>query len=367
MAQDVKTKTSKNRLLILDVDNTLLHVPVYDNLMYALSGRSPSEEEFYNTLPEGGLSFYDDSPLKVYPRPHLIEFLSSAEGLGYDLALCTTGTREYIEKVLPACGLSLDRFISVVTREQLENTGTRLVKDIRYFASLGYKEDQIVAIDDREDVYRGFQRSKVLKISAFDVKHDSFSEDNELLLTIQRLYNLGDRSLSAIREAQDIEWNREKRLMELAYAAFDSNKYRKLPFIPDIFLRAIDDLEKFPGCKELVELSLSRFLIYKEYGLVGAIERKEDHFMINNFCPDVWTEVSAGVSRIGQDEEHLSGWFWHTASYSMSEMCKAMGYQVDVDDLFTLAAVTLEPSNFGGFHVLALSEGMRTKDPMSYG
>ncbi|MDQ2077479.1 NIF family HAD-type phosphatase [Marinimicrobium sp. ABcell2] len=355
---------AKKRLLVLDVDNTLLHVPVYDPLLYLLADLNISEEEFYRNLPDGGDSIDGDPHLKVYPRPHLTEFLDKAESLGYDLALCTTATKQYIDTVLPLCGVSLERFVSVVCREELSRRGLQKVKDVRPLVSAGYKQEDIVVIDDRDDIH--LQASHVIKIPSFEVRDDSFLRDDELLIMIDRLEYLGNKSLPEMRRLQRMEREREDLVLRLATEAFDSNKYRDLPFDPEFFLRRSGDIEQHPACEEVEELSLDRFLIYKDFGLVGAVEKNDDSFLINNYCPEIWTDVPGGVSRTGRNVGEISELFWFLSSSDLLAKCKAMGYNVSRDDFLTLAAVTLQSTHFGGMHILALSDRFIEDNPMSY-
>ena len=147
---------------------------------------------------------------------------------------------------------------------------------------------------------------------------------------------------------------------------FDSKKYRELPFCPDIFLRMPYDIEQFQACKKPEELSLDRFLVYKNFGLVGAVEKKDDHLLINNYCPEIWTDIPAGASRIDRNVCEITDLFGYMNNNELMAKCKFMGYSIPKDDLLTLAAVTLHSSRFGGLHILALSVGLIEDNPISY-
>ena len=284
--------TIKKRLLVLDIDNTLLHIPVYEPMLYLLSGTQLSEEDYYNNLPEGGLPLSEISPLKVYPRPHLHTFLAYALSMGYDLAICTTATHEYLHKALTLCGVAFDQFVAIITREQLDAQGNGGFKDIRSFSGLGYELNDIVAVDDRIEIYQ--QPEYVLRIPSFNVESENFQEDSELLLMIERLEYLGNQSLPLLRKAQVITSDREWRLLKLAEVAFDNKKYRDLPFTPQILTKKIYDLEKYPVVED-DDFEQGLFLVYKNYGLVGAVKMEGSTYIINNYCPDIWTEAPIEV------------------------------------------------------------------------
>ena len=357
-----RLNASKKRLLVLDIDNTLLHIPVYDPMLPLLSGSELSEDEFYKSLPEGGLLLSENSSLTVYPRPHLHTFLTKVCTLGYDLAICTTATYEYLHKALTVCGVAIDQFVAIIDREQLKAQGNSGLKDIRPFIDFGYEVDDIVVIDDKSNVY--IQPENVLQIQAFNAVADNFQEDVELLLMIERLEHLGVQSLPVLRKAQAMALDRERSLAKLAELAFDAKKYRDLPFAPQIYTKTIYDLEQLPVVEE-DDFRQGIFLIYIDYGLVGAIKLEEEIYTINNYCPNVWTEVSAGISRFSRSSQALAEIFWMQHKCRLREVCSDLGYDVTEDNFLWLAALTLE-STYSGLHVLPMRTVFQDKDPMTF-
>lgn len=357
-------KRTSDRLLILDVDNTLLHVPVYDPLIHALAGNNTiSEKDFYRTLPDGGITIESGKPHKVYPRPHLIEFLEKAKKLGYDLALCSTATHDYLYTVLPLCGIDTGQFVAILSRQSLKYRGQNRVKDVTQFLLLGYPKENIVAVDDRNDAYT--EEDHVLVIPPFYATHQNFQEDIELLIVIEKLTYLGDRQLSDARYQRDMERGREDTLFNLFNAAFDSKKYKSLSFRPQFFARRVGDIDNFPTRTGLESILLDNFLIYKNFGLVGTVERQGHNLLINNYCPDTWTDQPSGISEIKYDVIEIKALFGYFETAHLVGKCEYLGYQVAEHDLLTLVAVTLESSHFGGFNILALRTGLLENEFMS--
>ncbi|MDX6851614.1 NIF family HAD-type phosphatase, partial [Gilvimarinus sp. SDUM040013] len=147
------------------MDNTLLSTRLYEPEGVRSCERNTSQEEFLEQLPTGGILLDEEPIAKVYPRPHLEAFIKGVKDLGYDLALCTTASLEYIELVLPLCGIDPRDFLFVQTHDDLKNRGFEKVKDIRSFVEHGYALKDIVAIDDRPEVHK--KTDNVLKILAF--------------------------------------------------------------------------------------------------------------------------------------------------------------------------------------------------------
>jgi len=100
--------------------------------------------------------------------------------------------------------------------------------------------------------------------------------------------------LPLLRKAQVITSDREWRLLKLAEVAFDNKKYRDLPFTPQILTKKIYDLEKYPVVED-DDFEQGLFLVYKNYGLVGAVKMEGSTYIINNYCPDIWTEAPIEV------------------------------------------------------------------------
>ncbi|MBU2886768.1 HAD family hydrolase [Gilvimarinus agarilyticus] len=335
-------------------------MPTYDPMINMLSGGKVSKQEFYDELPNGGIPVEDDSLLKVYPRPHLLEFLDGARALGYDLALCTTATERYIDVVLPLCGVSLDRFVAVICREKLTPRGGGKYKSIDPFIALGYSANHIVVIDDSRDVY--LQTHHVIQIYPYHVSDKRCAKDSELLVMLRRLSHLGDQSLIDVREHYYLHSSREAHIRDLALTAFDSKKYRDLPYCPEIFGKVCVDIERYPEVTLPIAISLDRFLMFKDHGLVGGAEKQGNELRIVNYCPEVWTNVSAGISSMKLTPCHLDQILWSADRIKLQEMCHFLGYKVSQDDVLTLAAVSLQPINYNGLHVLALREGLLDDD-----
>lgn len=356
----MQEKKSKKRLLVLDVDNTLLHMPTYDPMINMLAGCKISKQEFYDELPEGGITVDEDSLMKVYPRPHLHEFLDGAQALGYDLALCSTATESYLGVVLPLCGVDLDRFVFVISREKLSPRGGGKYKNVDQFTAKGYAAEHIVVIDDSRDVY--VQTDHVIQIYPYHVTDKRCAEDTELLVMLQRLSHLGEQSLIEIREHYYQHSSRERLIRNLALSAFDYKKYRDLPYRPEIFDKVCVDIEQYPEVTPPIPISLDRFLIFKDYGLVGAVEKHEDVLRIANYCPEVWTDTPSGISTIRLTQRRLDQILWPADCLRLQEYCHFLGYTVSESDVLTLAAVSLQPVSYKGLHVLALREHILDDD-----
>ncbi len=335
------TKKS-HRLLVLDVDNTLLHVPVYDSLLHALGKTGITEKAYYEGLPEGGRLLQNGGPLRVYARPYLQEFIKETQTLGYDLAICSTATHEYLITTLPCCGIDLEVFVAIHGREIVERT-----KNIERFTDLGYCIENIIAIDDNPHVHRhGYN---VLAIEPFEVDiNENWHNDSELKSTLARLRYLGDKSLYQVRIKQDYERSREQLLYSFAFRSFRRDKYRDLPFRSDIYERHILDLDNYSEDAPEVK-SEEIVLVYKDYGLVGAIKQTNDSYIVNNFCPDIWKDLPGGKAEYKRNEKNdfdypIMMWAWRTGPQELKERCKYLGYAVSEKDVMTLHAITMEPT-----------------------
>ncbi|MCP8900950.1 HAD family hydrolase [Gilvimarinus xylanilyticus] len=358
-------KPPEKRLLVLDVDNTLLHLPRYDPMLFALAELKVSSEDFYRDLPAGGVPLEKASPVKVYPRPHLQEFLHSAQQLGYDLALCTTATSDYLDVVLPLCGIDRGIFCEVIHRDTLKYNPKRRCKDLGQFIHLGYSKEQMVVIDDRPDLY--FQRENVLQIEPFEVNPElgEYHKDAELLQMIEKLRYLGDASLAKLRRDARTESQREAAIRDIALKAFNRNKYRDLPFHPDITTKFTPDIDRYPNIGP-VTLDIVTFLVFKDYGLVGVIKKEEGGYAINNLCPKEWTEVPGGLNRYSTSDPLLERMFWfRNAPPSLADVCASLGYIVAENDPLTLGAVTLTET-CDNLHFLAYFNWFDDEDPMLF-
>lgn len=355
----------EKRLLVLDVDNTLLHLPRYDPMLFGLAGLNVSSEDFYRNLPAGGVSLEKTSIVKVYPRPHLQEFLHSAQQLGYDLALCTTATSDYLDVVLPLCGVDRGIFCEVIHRDTLKYNPKRRCKDLRQFTHLGYSKEQMVAIDDRPDLY--FQRENVLQIEPFEVNSElgEYPKDVELLQMIEKLKYLGGASLAKLRRDASTVYQREAVIRDIALNAFNRNKYRELPFQPNITTKRTPDIDRYPNMGPAT-LDVDTFLIFKDYGLVGVIKKMAGDYAINNLCPQEWTDVPGGLNRYSPSDPLLERMFWfRSAIPSMIDVCASLGYTVAENDPLTLGAVTLTQTR-GNLHFLAYFNWFDDEDPMLF-
>ncbi|MDO3380898.1 HAD family hydrolase [Gilvimarinus algae] len=349
------------RLLVLDVDNTLLHTPVYDPTTSLLAGLPQSKSSFYDSLPEGGIEIERNSPLKVYPRPHLQEFLSNVQALGYDLALFSTATEAYIHSVLPACEVQLDRFVEVIGKETLRPCGGGKIKDVSQFVDLGYNLKDIVVVDDSRDIH--VHPDAVISISPFYVTNKYWAEDSELISVIEKLKYIGRRSLVELREQYWHETTREEHIRQLAVAAFNNQSHKPLPFRPEVFKKVLVDVDHVPDELPPIDLSIDRFLIYKDRKLVGGAEKKDNTLHIINFFPNEWNQFLSDINIVPLNKNTINSFLWSSKRVELQEMCQFLGYNVSVDDPFTLAAVTLQLIDFQGLHILALQEDSLNETP----
>lgn len=335
------TKKS-HRLLVLDVDNTLLHVPVYDSLLHGLGKTGITEKAYYEGLPEGGILLQEEEPLRVYPRPFLQEFIKEAQALEYDLAACSTATHEYLMTTLLCCGIDPEIFVAIHGREIVDRT-----KDIEKFTDLGYSIENIVAIDDNPHVHR--YGTNVLAIEPFEVDiNENVLSDSELKNILVKLKYLGNKSLCQMRAELELERSREQLLYSFAFRSFSRDKYRYLPFIPDIYERYILDIDNYSEDDPKME-SVEIVLVYKDFGLVGAIKQTSDSYIVNNFCPDIWNDLPGGKTEYKRNEGNdfdypIMMWAWRTGPQELKERCKYLGYAVSEKDVMTLHAITMEPT-----------------------
>ncbi|MDO3382384.1 HAD family hydrolase [Gilvimarinus algae] len=342
---------SAKRLLVLDIDHTLINVPLYDPLIEALTKDGASAEEFYQNLPDGGVFIEAGSPTRVYPRPHLLSFLEGAEALGYELALCTTATKAYVRVVLPLCGVDLSRFVAVITQEALRHWGGKRMKDIAQFTALGYSPDNIVAIDDSTSVY--LQPEHVFQISPFLVTGKGYIKDSALPDMLHRLAALGGRSLLKIRQHRQQHFQRERLIRDVSLAAFDSKKYKNLSSRPHIFDQRCADLDHHQGTDPPPPISLDHFLIFKDFGLVGDIRKVGKRLKVTNYCPEAWRDVPPDVSIIKLSGNLLNRLYCEWDREWIQNLCRFLGYTVDRDDVLTLAAISMQPTHTPRLHILA--------------
>lgn len=161
------------KLIVLDVDNTLLHTVEYSaNSHYVAQGDFSSAthrdvEDFYRQFPEGGIPFSDAPFPAVYPRHYLQEFLTELEQRGFKLAIYSSGTREYLQKVLHLVGIDVRRFVAIWDRTHTVRFRRELGKDLQLAVDLGFSREDIIAIDDRRDLYFPAFESNVIEVTAF--------------------------------------------------------------------------------------------------------------------------------------------------------------------------------------------------------
>nr|WP_256504619.1 NIF family HAD-type phosphatase [Gilvimarinus xylanilyticus] len=340
--------------MVLDVDNTLLSTHAYDAEIALASGSKLTAESYLELLPSGGVHPFDDLPAKTYPRPHLQLFVAAVQAMGYDLAICTTATREYIDRVLPLCGIELAEFSVIKTREDLTFRGSRIIKDIRMYAEYGYDIDQIVVIDDRKDVY--YSSENLLQVKEFLAYSEAYKGDQELLIMLKKLEYLGDRSLPELRKEIGSYEYRERQLEKLLRHCFKADKYvagyeryqptliRERSFDPDFYNHDIEVNNPVDDIKI--------FFVYIDYGLVGLIKVHENGYLVDNLCPNIWKNVPGGKSQVNLGELEANNVLSGLDEVKANEICKALGYEEYSNDILRAAAISLLPL-FGNMHVLA--------------
>ncbi|MCP8900054.1 HAD family hydrolase [Gilvimarinus xylanilyticus] len=344
----------KPRLLVLDVDNTLLSTHAFDAEVALASGSKLTAEGYLELLPSGGVIPFDELPAKTYPRPHLKLFITAVQAMGYDLAICTTATREYIDRMLPLCGIDLTEFSVIKTREDLTFRGSRIIKDIRMYAEYGYDIDQIVVIDDRRDVY--YNSENLLLIKEFLAYSEAYKDDQELLIMLKKLEYLGYRSLPELRKEIGAYEYRERQLEKLLRRCFKADKhvagYER--YHPTLIRQRSFDLDFYYHDNEANNLvdEMTTFFVYIDYGLVGLIKIHENGYLVDNLCPNIWKNIPGGKSQVNLGELEAKNVLSGLDEGEASKICKDLGYEEYSNDILRAAAISLLPLS-GNMHVLA--------------
>ena len=81
--EDRKQKTTARKLIVLDIDKTLVF-----------------SEEFFSFIPKENYDFVIEKNIHVKKRPYLDEFLKTIHSLGYDIAIWTAGSKIYAKKIV---------------------------------------------------------------------------------------------------------------------------------------------------------------------------------------------------------------------------------------------------------------------------
>lgn len=174
------------KLLVLDVDNTLLHTVL-------LPDEDTNKIEMYRDLllqkMPGSIPLKGEDRAIVVPRPHLsdfLEFLSSNKSR-LDIGIYSTGSDLYLEKVLSAVfpwAIGNAQFIWGLSR--CESMGDKLVKDLEAVASTkGYSLSNIRMVDDLDIVIPTSQRIPIKPFVVTDL--EIVKEDDELLNVIKQI------------------------------------------------------------------------------------------------------------------------------------------------------------------------------------
>jgi hypothetical protein len=192
-----------------------------------------------------------------------------------------------------------------------------------------------------------------------------YHEDTELLLMIEKLKFLGRDSLAQLRKEANAIFQRETALGNLVQQAFDSSKYRELPFQPKTLTKRRPAIDRHPNTA-LTALDVETFLIYKNYGLVGAIKKEEGEYLINNLCPTQWTDVPSGLNRYNPSDPRVERMFWFRRSnHLMVNDSESLGYIVSKENSLALGALTLTQTH-DYLHFLAYQRWFEDEDPMLF-
>lgn len=162
--------TPFSKLLVLDLDETLLH----------------TTEQCISRPPDFRIDGY-----VVYKRPGVQEFLDWCFTSFQDVGLWTAGTLSYGHEVLPhLCNPKRFSFIwgreRCGTQVDFESREQHWVKDIKKLCRLGYCKEQILCVDDTP---RNFARSygNYIRVSPFMGDLD----DRELFRLTRYLLDIG--------------------------------------------------------------------------------------------------------------------------------------------------------------------------------
>ncbi len=170
-------------LLILDVDETLLH----------------ATEEMLQYPPDFRLQQY-----YVYKRPGLHEFLGNASS-DYRLAIWSSASEDYVEQCVENLGVLSFRFEFVwsrsrCTRKMDHHTHEEhYLKDLKKVKRRGYLLDRMLIVDDtRHKVSRQYGNAVYIK------PFEGETEDRELVYLLKYLQRIKD--VANFRTLEKREW-----------------------------------------------------------------------------------------------------------------------------------------------------------------
>ena len=182
-----------DKLLVLDLDETLIHT------------RVPGEEVY----PDRPADFWlDDGYYFVYRRPGVENFLSWCFDNFREVALWTAGTRNYAMEVLPhLCDVNDFSFVWVRERctylRDMNSWGYEYLKDLKKLRRKGYDIRKILAVDDTP---AKFQRSYGNYIRVWPFEGNCPEDDNELEILQEYLAELGP--VPNVRTVEKRFWHR---------------------------------------------------------------------------------------------------------------------------------------------------------------
>lgn len=173
-----------NRLLILDMDETLIHTE--DNSL------PDSSYDFKFPLGGGGWS-NDEKWYYTKKRPFLDEFLKYAFD-NFKVAVWTAGSRDYATSVMNGIGIDIDKLEFFWTRERctikydymtMQNYGQKNLSKVHN--SLGWDLNRILIVDDVEKTaINNYGNLILIKSFLYD------RNDTELLKLINYLETIKD-------------------------------------------------------------------------------------------------------------------------------------------------------------------------------
>lgn len=175
---------SKN-LLILDLDETLIHT---------------SEKEL--EIPYD----FEFNGFFVYKRPFLNEFLESVKS-DYSIAVWSSGTKSYVDKLLMGMGLKEEALEFVWSRSRCTRRFDPdlqeffFLKDLKKVKSKGYSLDRVLILEDEPRKVQRHYGNAIYVRSYFG------TADSELLVLKRYLHKI--RNATSIRELEKRNWRSE--------------------------------------------------------------------------------------------------------------------------------------------------------------
>lgn len=204
-----RTKPHNRRLVILDLDDTLIHL--------------------YNPAKEKEAAFFAklngvDLALKKTPkgidyqgsvfckRPGLDDFIKQLQSWKLDLAIYSSATLPYIQAMLGLAKIGSGHFVKIWHREHCgRERGQALFKSIEWALGEGYEAGHILVVDDAPNYRSLFQDHKktvsqqfnTLTIPAFQGQ-----PDNGFITTLKRIAILKDLDIVKQRQLEESAWQR---------------------------------------------------------------------------------------------------------------------------------------------------------------